>query len=114
MILLKNVITHLVIVIFTVFILTGTLFISRPVNFPERKVNLGYPISFYTLDFSSTNTSMGGAPESYLKSRKFNAISSWEQSSQWNWQSYMISFTTIFFVFEIIYQIFNIIKRRSG
>lgn len=97
---LKKMVKHAAIAIITLVITIGTLFISRPVEFPDRKVKLGYPIYFGTLDFDSPYTSMGGAPESYLRSRKFNILSSWEEHIQTSWGNFAISYTIIFLAIE--------------
>ena len=91
---------HLFLLALALIIVVGTLFIPQSVKFPDRKVELGYPIYFETLDFGNPYTSMGGAPDSYLRSRKFNIMSSWEEYVQTSWRNLTISCIIIFLAIE--------------
>lgn len=96
----RKIIRHAVIAVVSFLILIGSLFIPRSVDFPSRRVKLGYPVYFYSLDFSSQSTSMGGAPESYLKSRKFDFMSGWEEPGEVFWSNLALSYLIIFLVLE--------------
>ncbi len=85
--------------LFLVYVIVwSTLFIPRPVQFPERIVKLGYPISFVTLDFSTLTTPMGGAPDYVLERRKFNITSSWENTTRKSQSRFIISYMIVLFV----------------
>ncbi len=96
----KQIIKHLTTMLLSLTLLSTTLLISQPVEFPERKISLGYPIHFYTLDFGSPYTSMGGAPDEVLQSRRFNILSSWEEYAQFSWSNFVISYVIIFLGIE--------------
>ena len=105
----KIVFTHLVVVLLTVAITNTTLFIKQPVTFPGRTVELGYPIHFVTLNFNvDQQTSMSGAPDSFLEESKFNILASWEQNSKKSQINYILSNLIIFFILEIVYFLINV------
>lgn len=109
----RKYIVHLGIAIVSFLILHGTLFISQPVNFPERKVFLGYPIHFYTLDFGSGGN-MAAAPEQFLRSTEFNILSSWEQSVETSLINKIGSFLIIFLITEVVYLLVYYMKSKKG
>lgn len=111
MICARQIFFHLALMLLALALLTTTLFISQPVEFPERRINMGYPIHFYTLDFGSTNTSMGGAPDEFLRSRKFNYLSSWEERSQFSLPSFVVSYIIIFLGIECTILVFHRVKQ---
>lgn len=98
----KKIIKHLAIGLISLIILIGSLFISRPTVFPSREVRLGYPIHFFTLDFSGNQggTTLGGAPDLFLKSNNFNILSAWEEFGSFSWPRFISSHLIIFFVLE--------------
>lgn len=106
---LKKIIKHLAIVFVTLVIIIGTLFIKQSVEFPERKIELGYPIHFWTLDFSGNRggTTMNGSPDIYLKNRKFNILSSWEEYVETSWINFILSYLIIFFIIEGVVLLIN-------
>jgi hypothetical protein len=113
MITFKKIVIHTAIAVCATVILAGTLFISRPVEFPDRIIKLGYPIPFYTLDLGSPHTSMGGATDEYLTRRNFNILSSWEQYVQVSWRNFIGSYIIIFLIIEVVYLVVGYAKLKS-
>ena len=98
----EKIIRHTIIGLVSLFFLVGSLFISRSVIFPSREVRLGYPIHFFTLDFSGNRggTTLSGAPDQVLERSKFNILSAWEEFGSFYLQGLISSYLIIFFVLE--------------
>lgn len=108
----KKIIKHATIALVSLIILIGSLFISRPVDFPSREVRLGYPIHFYTMDFGNNQSELSGAPDQFLKEHKFSIWSSWEERGSGSWVKSISSYLIIFLVLEGV--IFSLSKIVSG
>ena len=92
----KRVFKYLILLFLVYVIVWSTVFIARPVQLPQRTVQLGYPVSFVTLDFSTPTTPMGGAPDSFLKRNKFNITASWENTAEVSRSRFMLSYVLVF------------------
>lgn len=88
----------------TSILLAATLFIKQQVEMPSRLVKLGYPLHFYTLDFSGIrgSTTLSGSPDSYLQENRFNITSSWEEFGEVNWFYLILSYALIFISVTLI------------
>ncbi len=100
----RKIIKHLVIGFVSIVFLLGTLFIKQPGDLPTRYVRLGYPIHFYTLDFSGDRggTHMSGAPDGFIASGRFNILSAWEEFGQTSWWRLILSYLIIFSMIEVL------------
>ena len=107
---LRKLIINLLFAFVALVLVWGTLLIPRSVKFPERVVELGYPVSFMTLDFGP-NTRGGGAVDNYLKRRRYNIKSSWERPTETSWPRFILSYVILFFgifaLWKILWRVFN-------
>ncbi len=89
-----------------------SLFIPKPLVFPEKTVDLGYPLGFFTLEMSGNkgSTHLSGAPDEYLGSRKFNLLSVWEEYAEFSISDFIGSLMIVFLALLFILLFVNTIK----
>lgn len=98
-IMMKRVLKYIGFLFLVYVIVWSTVFISRPVQLPERTLSLGYPVSFVTVDFSNPATAKGGYPDYVLKRSKFNIKSSWETPTEVSRLRFILSYAIVLFAF---------------
>jgi hypothetical protein len=102
---MKNILIHLFLLVITILIVLGTLFIPQKINdMSKKEVSLGFPIHFITIDLTKI---LPTYIDRKTQNRTYTITSCWEKRTTKSRVNFLLSFGIVFTILETIVYIIN-------